>query len=139
LTVTSWGNADIRDQSTLVTTSKLFGVALNTDSLSILGLPGEEVVYELQVTNTSNYTDTFTVQITSTWLAMAEPVWIGPLPAHGFTTLKVFVRIPIDADKGSSSDTIVVVNSRADISKQAVANLTTYVAWYQLFLPVVQK
>jgi uncharacterized membrane protein len=139
LVVTSWGNPEVSDQSILTTTSRLYGVALDTDMLSILGSPGEDVVYELQVTNTSNYSDIFTVQINSSWFTFVEPVWIGPLPAHASANLVVVVSIPVDAEKGRSSVADVVVTSLTDDRKQAVAYLTTYVEWGWLYLPLVQK
>jgi hypothetical protein len=91
------------------------------------------------VTNTSNYSDTFIVLINSSWIAVAEPVWIDPLPPHTSTTLQVVVSIPIDAELGSSSVAIVAVTSLTDDRKQAVASLTTYVEWGWLYLPLVQK
>jgi uncharacterized membrane protein len=137
--VTSWGDPSIHEQATLATTSKLYGVALNMTHFSGFGLPGEDVIYELQVTNTSNNTDTFTVEISSAWLIKVEPVWIGPLSPHTVAKLKVVVSIPIDAERGINSVATLWVTSRADAAKQAEAFLTTYVDWRHVYLPVVQK
>jgi uncharacterized membrane protein len=137
--VTSCGNPEVSDQSILATTSRLYGVVLDPNSQFFIGSPGEDVVYELQVTNNSNYSDTFIVQINNSWITLAEPVWIGPLPPHTSTTLQVTVSIPLDAVLGSNSLATVEVTSLTDDRKNAVAYLTTYVEWVGLYLPLVKK
>jgi uncharacterized membrane protein len=139
VTVTSWEDPQIFAQSTLSTRSKLYGVVLAPDALTRFGDPGEEVTFELEVTNSSNYADTFTVHVTSDWLTEINPIWIGPIPAHATATLTVIVSIPVDAGTGSTSSAVISVTSQADPARQDIAYLTTIVGRGQLFLPMVQK
>ena len=141
LTVTSHGDPAVNDQAIFHTTSKLYGVSLSPGVFSKSGVPGNIVTYNLQVTNTSEYSDTFTVKVSneSGWLVSADPMWIGPVESHSTAMLAIIVNIPIDAEKDSSSLTSVEVKSWSDHSKEASAYLTTYVAQYTVYLPLIQK
>ena len=97
------------------------------------------MTYTLVLMNASAYTDTFIVQITSTWSAVGEPVWIGPLAPHATVLIQVSIKIPIDAVGGSTDNAVVVATSLADKRQEAESYLTTIVVWDSLFLPLVQK
>mgnify|MGYP000243087475 CR=1 FL=1 len=77
------------------------------------GDPGETVIYEHVLTNTGNYTDTFTFKSLSSqgWRVSIPNVVVGP----GLTTVvPVGVQIPNDALSGTVDVTVITVTSEAD-------------------------
>ena len=139
VTVTSQGDPSKNDQAAQHTTSKLYGVVLSDRFLSGSNEPGKDVIYQIQVNNTSVYSDSFSVWVSGTWETEAVPLWIGPLAPHASKTLTVIVRIPVDAEKYSSSVASLEVRSWADPTRLATVTITTYAGGYQLDLPMLQK
>jgi len=101
------------------------GLALNNDAAANDD-PGAAVTYELQISNTGNSADTFTIAADSSagWLTSAlEPV---TLSAGMSATLQVNVTIPGDALAGAEDvTTLTVASSLSDAVSDAVTYTTT--------------
>jgi len=104
-----------------------YGVALTPGTAGQSGLASTSVTYTLNVTNTGNASDTFTVTLSGNAFTTTAPATVGPLAAGASTALNVVVTIPAGAAGGASDTVNVKVTSQGDPSKFAPAALTTTV------------
>ncbi|MCA9933168.1 MAG: DUF11 domain-containing protein, partial [Anaerolineales bacterium] len=114
------------DALTAVTTiQNVVGVSLNANDAANDD-PGMTVLYDLQISNTGNSTDTFTIDANSSagWLDTSfEPVMLG---AGMSTTLQVDVTIPAGALAGDADvTTLTVASSLSDAVSDATSYTTT--------------
>lgn len=103
-----------------------YGLALTPDADALTALPGGTVTYTLQVTNTGNVGDTYTVTVGANWTTDA-PLAIGPLDPGAAETFDVAVTIPGDASPGDMDIANVNLTSHGDPLQTASAALTTTV------------
>ena len=111
------------------------GVELEPDDAKS-GDPGTQITYDHVVTNTGNYTDTFTISASSSrgWSLEipSNPVEVGPGQSAG---IQVKVTIPSNAVWGVEDRTVVTATSgiNTDLSDSAVdtttVNLRCGVSW----------
>jgi len=103
------------------------GVAIDPTASAQSGNPGAVVTYTLTVTNTGTATDSFSIAISGAFAAVPNPTVITNLGAGAGTSLSVAVTIPANAAGGSSNLTGVTVTSQGDLTKSALATLSTTV------------
>ncbi|MCB9101038.1 MAG: S8 family serine peptidase [Anaerolineales bacterium] len=130
------------------------GIILTPEADSKLGQPGAGVAYTLQVTNTLNLSDSYTLNVSdNTWPVLTPlgegstlaQVIIGPLAFGQSETIDLQVMIPADAAPGATDTATVTVTSQSYPSLSAAANLTTSVdpgtttRPNPLFLPLIVK
>jgi hypothetical protein len=98
------------------------------------GEPDSQVVYSIAVTNTGNFTDTFTISVTGNSWTTDAPADTGPLAPGASTTVEVTVTV----GDGKSDTATVTFTSSLDDSVTAAATLTTTaITSYEIYLPVV--
>ena len=88
------------------------------------GNPGAAVVYTLQITNTGNTPDMFTVGVTHAW-PTAAPTTIGPLAAGASVSANFTVTVPANALSGASDIAAVTFTSQSVPSQTISSTLTT--------------
>ncbi|MEW5987471.1 MAG: choice-of-anchor B family protein [Chloroflexota bacterium] len=112
-----------------VTTS---GIVTSGD-MSGEGAAGETITYQVVVTNTGNYTDTFSISYgPSTW-NVSGPDSVGPLAAGVGTTAEIQVTV----GNGKADVVTVTFTSGLDNSVSATVTLSTTSATQLLYLPLV--
>jgi uncharacterized membrane protein len=103
------------------------------------GQPGQVVEYTFTLTNTGNYTDTFALAISGTWLTyLPDGVTTGPLSTGQAIMVTLLVAIPTDGMPGDSDVTMLTATSGLDSNVSVSAQATTTV-YYRNYLPVVTK
>jgi uncharacterized membrane protein len=142
VTATSQGDDTESASSTLTTTAVVdipppsYGVTLTPATDAKSGVPNATVVYHLELTNTGNTTDTFTLTAGG-WATL--PVSSFELAAGTSATVVVQVNIPANAPDGATNVATVTATSAGDSSKTATSVLTTTVQWYRIFMPLIMK
>jgi hypothetical protein len=117
-----------------------YGLALTPAHSSGSGDPGHGVVHRLQVTNTGNVTDTYSVSASGYAWPTTGPATVGPLAANGQAGIEVLVSIPSRAPADGSDTAIVTVTSLSDATQLLTATLTTVAESPEyLFLPAILK
>jgi hypothetical protein len=109
------------------------GVDVPAD-LSDSGAPGAEVVYSITVTNTGNFTDTFTISVAgNSWTTDAPPA-TGPLAPGESTVVEVTVTV---GDGKTDSATVTFTSDLDDSVTDAVTLTTTAEISFEIYLPVI--
>lgn len=104
------------------------------------GAPGEAVIYELEITNTGDYSDTFSAEIDSVW-----PITLTPLPPIGpfipgeESSLTVSVQIPITVTAGEINVSTISFHSGHDTYVFDTTRLTTQVDSGKIYLPLIAR
>ena len=118
-------DATVFASSTIVTTANaLYGVELSPTESASAANSGAKAYYPLEVTNRSNVTETFDVQVTSAWAASA-PAAIGPVLPGATSILLVTVDVPPNAAGNTFDKATVAVTSQHDAGANMSATLTT--------------
>ncbi len=120
-------NNSAQATTTITNSGLIYGVGVSPSTLGQSSLAGTTLTYTLNVTNTGNASDTFTVTLSGNAFTTTAPATVGPLGAGASTTLQVVVTIPAGAAGGASDTVNVKVTSQGDPSKFASAVLTTTV------------
>jgi archaellum component FlaG (FlaF/FlaG flagellin family) len=137
LTLTSQGDP-IQQASAAITTTAAprYEVVLSPGAAELVEYQGALVIYTLQLTNTGDVTDTFT-------LAAGEAGWTVTLPLTETTlapgegiAVNVLVAIPADAPDGGMDTVIITATSQGDPLAFASSTLTTAV-WRRTYLPLI--
>lgn len=104
----------------------IYDVSLSSDAAA-MGMPGTTVTYTIQITNTGDSTDTFTIDTSSNW-TVNQSMSIAALNSRQSTTFNVFVDIPLDAVPNESDTATVTATSHGNGNVVATTHLTTMVA-----------
>ena len=130
--------------ATLTTSAApVYGLELLVNETTKIGLPGGLVTYTLQLTNTGNTQDTFTIDASGIWTSTVSvlPPAIRstsvPLGSGASTLINVTVSIPTSAAFGDFADTQVAIASENDPLVTAQVTLTTTTNAHQVRLPLV--
>lgn len=103
-----------------------FGVALAPSVAAQSADPGAAVTYTLQLANTGNATDAYTLSLAhATWPTTLSPTVIGPLGAGASVAVAVQVTVPTTASASLSDLALVTATSQGDGAQVATATLTT--------------
>ena len=106
---------------------------LSPDSTAA-GDAGTTVTHTMQITNTGNTSDTFTLMASSVWTTTMSTYTVT-LPAAGDMMVSVYVEIPPGA-MGQDVATITAV-SISDPAATATTNLTTRLDQIYIYLPLI--
>ncbi len=121
----------------VVTVIQNSGVTLSPDRTGQV-LPGGLATYAHTMTNTSNFTDTLSLVLTSTqgWSSLGDPEWtLGPGQA---AEVIVTVTVPLSATAGMVDVTTLTAVSMN--SPEVTASVTdTTIVPYLVYLPIIQK
>jgi hypothetical protein len=140
LTATSQLDPAVFAQSTGLTYGNATPAVSLGNNQAKAGLVGSAVTYQFTLTNTGNYQDTFTLEVSGNqWDVDVSQLTIGPLPAGGTFTVSLTVHIP----PGVASGTVDIVTFKAtsglDGSAQATVQATTTARLPLVFLPLVSR
>jgi uncharacterized membrane protein len=111
-------------------------VTASTSNNSQTGNPGETLTYTVSVTNTGDYTDTFTVDLSGNlWPTTASTGSVGPLGAGESADIEVYVTVG-----ASGSDTVTVTFiSDLDNNVSDSVDLVSVVGIYEVYMPAILK
>ena len=122
IAITSQGDGTTSQQVQLVSTSAaVYAFSLSPENNGQVAAPGELVTYELQISNDSNVTDTYSVTLNSLWTASAQTV-VGPLASGETASFDVDVTVPAGAVSGEQD------LGSVDVQSVAVSDLTENVS-----------
>jgi hypothetical protein len=118
------------------------GVNLLSQGSDLSGQPGETVVYTLEITNTGNRTDTFSLGYAGNQWSVHLPVIQATLASGEKLLASVEVSIPAGATDGQMDAVTITATSRADSAVFSSVELTTTavaaaLSGFQLYLPVI--
>lgn len=137
--VTSQQNTLRKAYSVLTTTTgRIYNLAIAPLATEAFGLPGRQVVHTLRITNTGNYTDTFSIGASDYRWPTSVPGTVGPLGPGAGAGFPVMVTIPPTVTAGSRDTATVRGTSQNDPGKSASGNVTTIVG-QGVYLPLVLK
>ncbi|MBN1886352.1 MAG: PKD domain-containing protein [Thermoflexales bacterium] len=105
----------------------VYGVELAPEALSLSGVPGSGVNYQLTLSNTGNAADTFELSAAGSWPASIMPDMVSLAPG-GVTRIIVTVLVPGTANDGDSDVTSVTASSQGDPEVSDTSVLTTSAA-----------
>jgi len=126
VSVISQGDRGQTKNALLETTANVYGLAVSPPSIARTSLPGSVVTYTLNIINTSNTTDTFSVSVAGNlWPTTPDLLEVGPLVSGEQTALSVVVAIPSLAQDYETDRASVVFVSQSDPLRSAVARLAT--------------
>lgn len=135
LQVVSLGDRSQRGNTTLVTTANVYGLQLKPSYDSKVDLPGSTVTYTLQLTNTSNISDTFNINTGShLWPTTPSSGVIGPLDSGQGEEFYVAVDIPDDTPDRSEDTAVITATSMNDPQREAISTLYTTARTFSLTL-----
>jgi VCBS repeat-containing protein len=108
------------------------------------GEPLDVVSYAFLVTNSGNYTDTFSIALSGVWDAtLPGGNSTGPLAAGDSLAITVLVTIPEDAMDGDSDVTTLTITSALDPAVTASAEVTTTAVipppMFYTMLPLIRR
>ncbi|MGD9145550.1 MAG: hypothetical protein PVI80_08310, partial [Anaerolineae bacterium] len=128
MTFASQSNSVISDTSILTTSvGAAYGLEVGPTTATGIGDPNTGVTYTLQVTNTGNQTDTFSVATSSgSWSASAQPAEVILEPNLSAAVI-VTVTVPSNAQCGAEDHTTVTFTSQSSSTISASSVLTTSV------------
>jgi hypothetical protein len=87
--------------------ARLYTFGVSAGDTAQTGDPGEQVVYQVMVTNTGNATDMYTVSAGGNQWPVSKPNLVGPALADATISFQATVTIPAEADPGAS-DTVTL-------------------------------
>ncbi|CAG0954623.1 partial Zinc carboxypeptidase, partial [Planctomycetaceae bacterium] len=138
LTAQAQDNSLVQANATLTTSANLVrGVQLEPASAQQDGLINQAVWYTLTVSNTGNWTDTFSLNATlAHWPVQLLPVSVT-LPAHSDTFANVVASVPLTATP-QLTDVVRVTVTGTEVSDFSEL-ITRAIYAYQVHLPLILK
>lgn len=146
VTAVSQNDNSVSDDTLLTTTATaVYGVSIHSDQTTLSGTVGTVVTYTLQISNTGNTTDTFSLSAANDngWLSDFSASSIM-LAAGDSGTVLVTVHVPADAVDGEMNVTTVTAVSdnnpavTGNVTLATTATTTTTLI-YPIYLPTILK
>jgi uncharacterized membrane protein len=113
------------------------GVSVTVEPEAGSAAPGGVAVYDLQITNTGAYTDTFALSADGNWASALSANSTGALGPGESIVVELEVSVPVQAAPGDADVTTVQATSELDVNVAEVAQVWTSVAQHKLFMPMV--
>jgi hypothetical protein len=142
ITGTSTNDPEVSASAEATTTAVWMpGVDITPAETAQQGSPGETVAYTFTLTNLGNVTDSFTLEVSSTWQAELPVTTTGELGPGETFTFVVYVTVPLEAQDGAQDLAVITATSAHDpqVSAEAQATTTCMVSIYHTALPLVYK
>ena len=138
VTVTSQGDGLTSDSGVLTTTANaVYGVLLAPETAALGGDLNSTVTYTLQVSNTGNITDTYSLsRLSAGWPTAFSPSGVFPLGPGGWRNVEVYVTTPVTGTRGEQDMATIQV---AGTGVSDTSTLTTTAAPYRVYLPLVVR
>jgi hypothetical protein len=138
LTARSVGDPLISAEASGLTNAEVAaGVSVTVEPGSGSAAPGGTAVYEVEVTNTGEYTDTFSLSAEGEWVSRLSAESSGELGPGESVVVELEVDVPEGALLGESDQTEVTVVSGLDGEVRQTLTVQTLAAYWQLFMPMV--
>jgi hypothetical protein len=116
------------------------GVALRPVTAAQGGQPGQNVTYDLTITNLGGLDERYLLGTSgNTWETTLSVTTTAELPALGATSVQVRVNVPLYASVGQTDTVTVTATAQGDDTQSVSSTLTTSVEQPQFFLPLVLK
>ncbi len=132
------GNWGVSGAAFLWVGAPQFGVALSPDtSTAYATAAGQTVTHTLTITNTSFYSDAFTLTLSGNLWPTSAPASLGLVTLQS-QTLPVTVTVPLTATFGLSDTVTVMARSTNDPFTTASSTLTTQLVT-QMYLPLIAR
>ncbi len=131
--------AEIRLPVQFTVVAATYGLSLSPIDITGMSAPGTTIIYTLQVTNTGNIVDTYSLDLTGNTWSVDASASVGPLLPNSSTTLSIGVSVPTGTANGASDAVTLTLTSQADSATSASSTITTIAAWYRSFMPVLAK
>ncbi len=122
-----------------ITNGPVYGLSLSASPLGRTAEPGSSASYEVEISNSGNVSDSYTISTSGSWTASVSSNNLT-LDAGRKGTIQVTVDVPAGAANGDSDVTGITAVSQGDPLKSGSINLTTTagdVTW--LYLPLVLR
>jgi hypothetical protein len=140
ITAASQGDLSQTDSSELTTTAlPVYGVEFSAAEVALNGYPGEVVEYNLTLSNTGNFTDTFDLASTGNAWAVTLPVTQTTLAAGASLEVAVQVLVPMGVADGDQDSVTITATSQGDPIVTASGELTTTAVWMKVYMPFIKK
>lgn len=138
VTVTSQGDGLTSGNSVLTTTANaVYGVLLTPETAALGGDLNSAVTYTLQVSNSGNITDTYSLsRLSSGWPTTFSPSGIFTLGVSAWRSIGVYVTTPVTGTRGEQDVATVQV---AGTGVSDTSTLTTTAAPYRVYLYFVVR
>ncbi|MGB0387108.1 MAG: hypothetical protein ACPGWR_20010, partial [Ardenticatenaceae bacterium] len=127
ITATSGLSSVVSDTTSLTTTAnQVANVDVTSPNATQTGIASTTVTYPVQVTNTGNGNDTFTLNVgNNNWPTTLSVTPTVSLNAGASTTITASVEIPVSASTGMTDMAIITATSTTDNSVNDTTTLTT--------------
>jgi hypothetical protein len=102
-------------------------------------LPGEEIPYTLQLTNTGSLSDTYHLAVSDNAWMTVLPAEVGPLAAEASMDVTVIVSVPTGMPIGTADIAFLNIFSEGSGQQVESAELTTLIQGRSLYLPFIQQ
>ena len=139
LTVTSDTNSGTNDAANGTTLANVNPGVITSAPQLRSGIPGAQISYTFTVTNTGDYTDTFTMSDSGLWATVVSPGSVGPLGPGEYGLVGLTVSIPMTTTGAIQDTTILTATSQLDAGVNSSTTATTIKQVYQNFLPVMRR
>lgn len=101
------------------------------------GLSGEELTFEIRITNFSSIADGYNITTDSDWFAQVETNVLGAISPKETRAAVVNVRIPADSIPGETKQIVVTVYSQSNPAQRSAVYITIQTIG-RYWIPVIQ-
>ena len=133
-----WYIDDVRVQSCVDFVPE-YSVNVTAGVQAINSTVGTDVTYHVTVTNTGNVTDSFTIDVESTWDATVSTTDTGDLGVGESTMVTVTVSVPYGVAAGAMDMATVTATSNTSNTATGSVELNTTALWLNNYLPLGVK
>jgi uncharacterized membrane protein len=140
VTAVSQGDPSKSQSVTLTTTTNaVYDVQASPANLSREGPIGTTVVFNIDLDNLGNASDTFTVTVSGGAWTVSAPAVVGPVTVGGSTLVVVVVTIPDSVSAGDTNTATLTFTSQGDPTVQSQVQITTVATRRGVYLPFIHK
>jgi uncharacterized membrane protein len=104
--------------------------------ISYIGAP---VIYTISITNTGEYSDSYTLTTDGSWPISLSKDFTGLLSPGKSDVVELTVWVPQDMADNATEVTTLNAISDLDANVFAMTQITTTVIWKRIYLPEIQR